>query len=257
MVQADSLQLQDARGGSRRIPLLCLPFAGSGASFYRAWRRLAVGRVEVVPLQLPGREERFAEDLPSDVIATAAALARDWARGADGGPVALFGHSLGAVLAYEVAREVDRAYPGVVCHVFVSGSPALWTVRDRRATGLDDDEFLARVMELSGYRHEALDDPQLREILLPVLRADVAMHEDYRPMSKEPLGIPVTALRGADDRLVSRAQVEQWRDTTTARFAMAELPGGHMYLVDGPSALLELVDRTLHEGADRGAETCG
>jgi surfactin synthase thioesterase subunit len=256
--EPDSIPVREIDEGTRRTPLLCLPFAGSGAGFYRAWRRLAVGPVEVVPLQLPGREERFTEALPSDLITAARELARDWVRvGAGRGPVALFGHSLGAVLGYEVAREIDRTHPGLVCHLFVSGSPAPWIVRVRRATDLDDDgEFLARVKEFAGYHHEAFDDPQLREVLLPVLRADVAMHENYQPISEEPIDIPITALRGGDDRLVSRVQVEQWRAATTARFAVAELPGGHMYISDGPSALLELVDRTLHERADGRAGAC-
>jgi surfactin synthase thioesterase subunit len=247
----------ETHDSTRRTQLLCLPFAGGGAGFYRAWRRLAVGPVEVVPLQLPGREERFADALPSDLITAARELARDGVRAcADRGPVALFGHSLGAVLGYEVAREIDRARPGLVCHLFVSGSPGPWTVRARRATGLDDSEFLARVKEFAGYQHEAFDDPRLREVLLPVLRADVAMHESYHPASEEPIGIPVTALRGADDQLVSRAQLEQWRPATTARFAVAELPGSHMYIAEGPSALLELVGRTLHARANEGARAC-
>jgi surfactin synthase thioesterase subunit len=241
----------------RRTPLLCLPFAGGGAGFYRAWRRLAVCPVEVLPLQLPGREERFADALPSDLITAARELARDGVRVCAGrGPVALFGHSLGAMLGYEVAREIDRACPGLVCHLFVSGSPGPWTVRARRATGLDDGEFLARVKEFAGYHHEAFNDPQLREVLLPVLRADVAMHENYQPASDKPIGIPVTALRGVDDQLVSRAQVEQWRSATTARFAVAELPGSHMYVADRPSAVLDLISRTLHEPADGGAWAC-
>ena len=216
-----------------------------------------MGRVEVVPLQLPGREERFAEALPSDLITAARELARDGVRvWGDRGPVALFGHSLGAVLGYEVAREIDQACPALVCHLFVSGSPGPWTVRAQRATGLDDSDFLAQVEEFAGYRHEALDDPQLREVLLPVLRADVAMHENYRPASEEPIGIPITALRGADDQLVSRAQVEQWRAATRARFAVAELPGSHMYVAGGASALLGLVSRTVHERAAGGAGAC-
>lgn len=243
--------------GTDRTPLLCLPFAGGGAGFYRAWRRLAVGSVEVAPLQLPGREERFADALPSDLVTAARELARDGVRMyADRAPVALFGHSLGAVLGYEVAREIDRTCPGLVCHLFVSGSAGPWTVRARRASGLDDSEFLARVNEFAGYHHEAFDDPDLREVLLPVLRADVAMHENYQPASERPIGIPVTALRGIDDQLVSRAQVEQWRSATTARFAVAELPGGHMYIADGPTALLNLISRTIHERADGGAWAC-
>jgi hypothetical protein len=94
------------RGLAGRTPLVCLPFAGSGASFYRAWRKLEAVPVEVIPLQLPGREERFTEALPTDLITTAKDLARDVVRASAGkGPVALLGHSLGAALGYEVVRQ--------------------------------------------------------------------------------------------------------------------------------------------------------
>ncbi|MEU5635913.1 thioesterase II family protein [Streptomyces rishiriensis] len=230
------------RGSSGRVPLVCLPFAGSGAGFYRGWRKLNTDGIEVIPLQLPGREERFGEPFPTDVVAIAKELAMDAARtSADKAPMALLGHSLGAVVAYEMARELMRMGPDLVRHLFVSGSPGPWTRRTPRATGLDDEDFLDRVVEFAGYRHEAFDNPDLRSVLLPVLRADVAMHESYDPPAHELIDIPVTSLRGANDHLVTRSHVEEWRAVTTARFSVAELPGGHMYLVDEPLALLEIV----------------
>jgi surfactin synthase thioesterase subunit len=232
--------------GDHRFRLACIPYAGSGAGFYRAWKKLDVTDVEVIPLQLPGREERFVEPLQTDLSIAAKALAADALRAAkDKSPIALFGHSLGAALAYELARELLPKHPALVCHLFVSGSPGPWTRRTLRATGLEDGEFLARVIEFAGVGHEAFNNPDLREILLPVLRADVAMHEDYAPTPHAVINIPITAVRGADDRLVSRSQLEEWRAATSARFAIAELPGGHMYLADRPSAVLELVGRAL------------
>lgn len=229
------------------IPLICLPFAGSGASFYRAWAKLDAG-TPIIALQLSGHEERFLEPLATDVVVAAKEFATEVARiGAGRHPVALFGHSLGAVLAFETAREVLRTDPGMVRHLFVSGSPGPWTRRTRRATGVEDPEFVARIIEFAGYRHRAFDDPDLREVLLPLLRADVAMHEDYRPVCDEPLGIALTALRGVSDQLVSRSQAEQWRAATTGPFAVAELPGGHMYLAERPGDLLEVISRRLRD----------
>jgi surfactin synthase thioesterase subunit len=239
---------QQIGGSATRIPLICLPFAGSGASFYRAWAEFDVSTLEIVALQLPGHEERFLEPLTTDVIAAAREFAAEVVRiAADRGPIALFGHSLGAVLAYETAREVLRTDPELVWHLFVSGSPGPWTRRNQRATGAEDSEFIARVSQFAGYRHDAFAEADLRELLLPVLRADVAMHEDYRPVSDEPIGIAITALRGIDDQLVSRSQAEQWRAATSGRFTMAELPGGHMYLADSSWELLEFVGRSAHE----------
>ncbi|GGV89045.1 alpha/beta fold hydrolase [Streptomyces massasporeus] len=221
--------------------LLCLPFAGGGAGFYRAWKDLPGHAPRIVPLQLPGREELFVEEPLRDVADAADHLARTAAEQAGPGPVALFGHSLGAVLAFELARRLERDPAVTLTHLYVSGSPGPWTGRTHRATGLADDEFLARVREFAGYEHDALADPDLRELLLPVLRADVEMHENYKPAGDEPLRTPITSLRGTDDALVSRARAEEWRQATTAAFRLTELPGGHMYLTESPLSLIDAI----------------
>ncbi|AKG46648.1 thioesterase II family protein [Streptomyces xiamenensis] len=231
------------------LSLVCLPFAGSGAGFYRAWKKLEVAGVDVVPLQLPGREERFIDPPHSDVATAALELAADAMRlTKDKEHVALFGHSLGAVLAFETARALLAQGHPTLRALFVSGSPGPWTGRTHRATGLDDDAFLARVNEFAGYRHAAFDDPDMRELLLPLLRADVAMHEDYRPADDRPLDLPVTALRGADDRLVSAADSAQWAAATAGAFTAHEFPGGHMYLTESATALLEFTAGAVAEG---------
>ena len=163
----------------------------------------------------------------------------------DEAPIVLFGHSLGAVIAYEMAHTIEQKRPGRLRRLYVSGSPGPNGGRTERATGLGDEEFLDRVHEFAGYRHEAFDVPELREVLLPVLRADVAMHENYRPAERDPLYVPVTALRGADDRLVARQQALEWAATTRRDFAYEELPGGHMYLVEDPEPLLRVLSGAL------------
>ncbi|WP_181804275.1 thioesterase II family protein [Streptomyces shenzhenensis] len=226
--------------------LVCLPFAGGGAGFYRAWKELPAGCPSVVPVQLPGREELFADPPYKTAISAAEELAPHIAELVRGyGGYALFGHSLGAVLAYEVAKVLARLGGAAPEHLFVSGAPGPWSGREERATGLPDDEFLARVEEFAGYRHEALDDPELREILLPLLRTDVEMHENYKPQSDEPLTIPVTALRGNQDALVSADQAREWAAATTGGFRYVEIPGWHMYLIDAAPTLLERVTRIL------------
>jgi surfactin synthase thioesterase subunit len=222
--------------------LVCLPYAGSGAGFYRPWNALRGHGIQVVPLQLPGREELFLDEPYEDAVQAAQALAPQVVElvGRQA-PFGLFGHSLGAVLAFELARELERLGGTGLSRLFVSGSPGPWDGRAERATGMDDEEFISRVGALAGYRHEAFDDPDLREILLPLLRADVAMHENYKPVSDEPLSVAVTALRGADDELVTSAQAQGWQAATTGDFAYRELPGGHMYLVDSPESVLATV----------------
>ncbi|MFE9633670.1 thioesterase II family protein [Streptomyces sp. NPDC006463] len=222
--------------------LLCLPFSGGGAGFFRPWGNLGVPGVEVVPLQLPGREERYAES-PHFVLENAVAdLASQAERlTADRRPIAIFGHSrFGAVLAFELARRLESRPQFDLIRLFVSGSPGP-RVRPPRISDLADEDFLIRVEEMSGYRHAAFDHPQLRDLLLPLLRADTAIHEDYEPFSDAPLSTPITSVRGTHDVLAPRELAELWGAVTSKPFEILEMPGGHMYLTESSRVLLEKI----------------
>ncbi|MFG2802332.1 thioesterase II family protein [Streptomyces pseudovenezuelae] len=236
--------------------LVCLPYAGAGASFYRPWAALAGDALEIVALQLPGRERLIDEEPYRDAhqaVDGLLAQLRD-RLGAGGGRVALFGHSLGAVLAYELAHRL-LAEPGVsgvsgvsggvsgveVAHLFVSGAPEPDHSRARRATGLSDEDFLAQVAELAGYSHPALDDPEMRELLLPTLRADVEMHESYVRSTRLPLDVPVTVVRGQEDDLVGFEAATSWSKVSGRDFDHVEVPGGHMYLTEAAPELVRLI----------------
>ena len=224
-----------------RTTLLCVPFAGAGPSFFHPWRELAGDRWRVVSVELPGRERRLLETPYRNVVEAARNEIDDLvATLGEGARVVLFGHSLGAVLAYELAHLLSTR--GVyVERLVVSGSPGPWTQRERRATGLKDDEFLARVEEFAGFRHEALDHPEMRELILPVLQADCEMHENYVPSTDEPVSVPICSLRGSSDGLVTAEEAQQWQDATTNEFSYAEFPGDHMYLVDLGREVLDVI----------------
>ncbi|MER6103866.1 alpha/beta fold hydrolase [Streptomyces sp. NPDC001832] len=236
------------------IALVCLPFAGAGASFFRAWEKHVPETLRIVAVQFPGREDRFVEP-PHTIAARAVADAYDQVVQVTGGAgrVAVFGHSLGAVLAYELAHSLGEAEGIKVERLFVSGSPGPWNGRETRASDLDDEAFLAQVRSFAGYAHPALENPDLRELLLPVLRADVAMHEDYRPSTDKSLQVPITAMRGRHDELVSGAVIARWADVTDSELNMVELDGGHMYLADDVPALLDVINAQVQvlPGADR------
>lgn len=227
----------------QRITLVCAPFAGAGASFFHPWRTLGGDRFTIVALELPGRERRFLEPPHRDVYQAARASVETVVSAAgNDARLVLFGHSVGAVLMYELAHLLGERAEVCVRRLFVSGSPGPWKQRARRATGLADDEFLARVEEFAGFRHEALEHPEMRELILPALRADCEMHENYTPSTDEPLSIPISAVRGRTDELASAEQARQWREATVGGFSFHELDGGHMYLVDHARELLRLIE---------------
>jgi surfactin synthase thioesterase subunit len=237
------------------VPLLCLPFAGGGANFFRPWNRSGLTGVVATPLQLPGRERLLDEEPYRDVHIAADALLPAALEAADAGPVALFGHCfLGAVLAYELTRRLTATGRAEVVHLFVSAArpPSAGPVSE--VSALTDDAFLRHVQETTGRRYDAFDVPEIRELLIPTLRADYAMDEGYRPAEGPPLDVPTTGIHAADDSFVSRADVAAWREVTSARFTLAELPGEHMYPADDPGPLLALISETIaagRTGADR------
>jgi surfactin synthase thioesterase subunit len=224
------------------IRLLCLPFAGGGAGFFKVWRRIDASVVDFVGVQLPGRENLIRQPAATTVgEAVSAVLPAIEEQLAIPGPVSLFGHSSGAVVAFEVARRLDVLAPGRVDRLFASGSTAPWVGRPGRASGLPDDEFIAAVQDFAGATHPALAEPRLRGLVLPPLRADVRMHEEYRVPVSTSTDVDITAVRGADDALISVAHAKEWARATRGSFDYVELPGEHMYLTAGPTALIELV----------------
>ncbi len=228
------------------IPLVCFPFAGAGASFFKPWKSLVSDHLEVLAIQLPGREQFFMDPPYRDVEeAMIDILPVVLDHVSETGKIALFGHSMGAVLAYELACRLLKTTTVQLVRLVVSGSPSAWEQRTERATGLDDTTFLERVREFAGYDHPALNHPDMRKLLLPTLRADVEMHENYRPSSYQPLPIPITALRGSDDELVSAEAVAQWQQVTTIPLHYVEIEGGHMYLSDVPEQLLNLIETVV------------
>lgn len=231
-----------------RTTLLCVPFAGAGPSFFHPWQELAAGRWRVTSVELPGRERRFMDPPYRNVVEAAKTeidgIAENLGAGAR---TVLFGHSLGAVLAYELVHLLTKRDVHVE-RLVVSGSPGPWTQRERRAAGLQGDEFLARVEEFAGFRHEALDHPEMRELILPTLQADCEMHEAYVPSTDDPVTVPITSLRGDHDGLVTAEEAQQWRDATTGDFSYAEFPGDHMYLVDLGREVLDVIEAECARG---------
>ena len=229
-----------------RLRLFCLPHAGAGASVFRGWADALPPEVEVCPVQLPGRENRVAEPafdrLPPLVEALADAVEPLLSL-----PFALFGHSNGALIGFELARTLRaRGRPGPV-HLFASGRRAPDLPADRPSIHhLPEPEFLADLQELGGIPPQVLEHPELLAVLLPTLRADVAIHETYEFPEQAPLACPLTAYGGLSDLKVSREQLQGWGRHTAGPFVMRLFPGGHFYLQEQRAELLRTLSADLH-----------
>ncbi|MFF5455490.1 thioesterase II family protein [Streptomyces sp. NPDC012950] len=224
--------------------LFCLPHAGAGASVYRRWPALLADVAEVVPVQLPGRESRFGEPRHTRTAQVVDALADHVLERAARHPrLAVFGHSMGALLAHELAHALaDRGRaPG---HLFVSGYRAPSLPRPSEDVHrLPREELIAHLGRMEGTHPEVLAHPELLDLLLPVLRADYELCETHRHTPRPPLSAPVTAFGGDADPGVAPAHLEAWAELTTGPFRHHLLPGGHFYLNDRlPDVLALLAD---------------
>jgi medium-chain acyl-[acyl-carrier-protein] hydrolase len=221
-----------------RIRLLCVPHAGAGPSFYARWLTELCPAVEVCLVHLPGRESRFdeppADDL--DLIASRVAAA---AQPLLDRPLALFGHSMGALVAYEVAHRL----PEEPEHLFVSGSPPPQRPSgDPRIAHLPDAEFLAQVRRGYGGIPDSLwANQELVLMLLPVLRADFAACERYEWRPHPPLRCGISALTGAGDHYVPESTLADWGDLTTGHATTHVIGHGHFNLVSHRAQVQQLV----------------
>jgi medium-chain acyl-[acyl-carrier-protein] hydrolase len=226
------------------INLLCFPYAGGGASTYRDWQTAWPERIEVCSLELPGRETRFGEPLGTDLLAMAREIAGLieplWER-----PLAFFGHSMGAHLAYETARIVrERGHEPHL--LIVSGSQA--PSAPRREPPLHDlphAEFVAQLERLRGTPSEVLAEPELLELIVPILRADCTLIECHVSPPGVDLECPVMALGGSEDPHVTREDLAAWRAHTSGEFREHVLAGNHFFVHSRRKEVLELVQAAL------------
>lgn len=226
------------REGPVAARLLCLPHAGGGAFLQRQWPALLPPWIELICVELPGRGTRLREPPATDVRALVANLDADLAQ-LDDRPLALFGHSMGAVLAFELALRRQSAGQAPLA-VFLAGCAAPARLAPRPKTyGLDDAAFLARLERLGAIPAEVLADPDLRAMVLGILRADITMLETYTGARDAGLDCPVWVLGGRDDDAATQADLLPWRDHARGGFEHAEFPGGHFFVA---SEALSLVD---------------
>ncbi len=228
-----------------RLRLFCFPYAGGGASIFRNWSRRLGPQIEVMPALLPGREGRIRLPLCTRLESIVEPLARDIVRYLDR-PFAFFGHSMGSTIAFELSRRLRSEHGVEPDQLFISGrgAPQL-SVNDPWLHDLPEPEFLAVVQRLNGTPREVLADAELRQIIVPLLRADFAVCDTYRYVPDVPLNCPITVLGGTQDPEVGRDKLEGWRQQTAGDFRLHVLPGDHFFINHSQSEVLDIIGNTL------------
>lgn len=226
--------------------LFCFPYAGVGASVFRNWPSGLPIEFDLCAVQLPGRTIRISEPAIASIPVLAENIADVITPHLDI-PFVFFGHSMGAVLAGEVARELDARGLQLPRHLIVSARrPPHVPDPHPPLRNLTDAEFIDEVIRrYGGIAPEVLAEKDVLAILLPTLRADVAALETYRPPRRAPLQCPISAFGGADDALTPRADLEAWRSETALNFEVSVFPGGHFYLEAEQAAVLAKISTIL------------
>ncbi|MFF3340207.1 thioesterase II family protein [Streptomyces flavidovirens] len=227
---ADSLWVRRVPGKDVRVRLICLPFAGGGASVYQRMAALMPSWVETLAVQLPGREDRSREEPPAriDALVTACAIAL---RPYTAMPYVLYGHCAGGLLAYEIAHEMGRRFGTWPQRLIVGEQPAPQAPPPAEPLHrLSDEELLAAVNERGGLPEAVARNAQLLEFLLPVLRGDFELWENYRHRPRPPLPVPITTVRGLTGS-VDESALAGWAEQTDVGRTGVSVEGGHYFVV--------------------------
>lgn len=222
-----------------RCRLFCFPHAGGAATFYRPWRHLLPPVIDVCPLELPGHGARIDEPPFRQIHALVAALCRVL-KPLLTVPFSLFGHSIGACLAYESALRLRSADGRRSAHLFVSGRPAPYrATRDPSLRKLCDHDLLVALNRFGGIPPAVMARSELMTALLPAIRADLEMVENYKADAEKCITCPITAFGGEDDHSVDVHSLDAWRRLTSGLFRLRVFPGGHFYFLVAGEALGE------------------
>jgi len=227
------------------LRLFCFHPSAAGASLFRLWGKYLPSNIEVCAIQLPGRETRIKEalitkwdDLIPKLTQGLLPLIKEY-------PFVFFGHSLGALISFEVVCKLRREKLPVPKYMFVCGRRPPHIPIDNLLHQASEQELISTLREYGGTPEAVLQNQELMELFLPILRADFTLNEKYTYFPEAPLESPIVAFRGTNDVIVNLEQLSQWEKHTISNFALHEFPGGHMFFQQEPKALIETMSKFI------------
>ncbi|MGE5401203.1 MAG: thioesterase II family protein [Ignavibacteriales bacterium] len=215
---------------SAPIRLFCLPYAGGGAHIFRKWSDAFPGNIEVCPLELPGRGRRIAEPLINNMELLVEEIAGHLVSHLDK-PFCFFGHSMGALISYELTRYLKKIHKVSPVHLFASAHPAPGVLKKEPVMHtLPDKEFIVKLEKMNGMPGEVLNNRELMEIMLPILRSDFRVCETYSPKENFLTDCPITVFGGLNDSSINQKDLIAWKNYTSSTNKLHMLPGDHFFL---------------------------
>ena len=228
-----------------RLRLICFPYAGGGINVYKRWPPFFSKDIEVHAVHLPGRESRYKEGFAKTMNEVAKSVASELAQYRKQ-PLAFFGHSMGAIVAYEVARTLKKKYDWELEALIVSGRrpPHIYTGGDLHKQ--PDQVFISEICRYNGTPPEVFADTELRQLFLPILRSDYTILENYEYMPSDVLSCPIAACAGEKDAKFAPAEeLEAWKDLSSGPFTFHVFEGDHFYLNESVEQLTDFVKKCL------------
>lgn len=234
-------------GPSAKLRLFCFPYAGGNASAFYSWAHKLPDEVEVLAVQLPGRGERIGQQAYSHISTLLPPLIEALQSSLDK-PFAFFGHSMGALLSFELSRRLRELRAPLPVQLFISGraAPQLHDPEPPKHL-LPEDEFISELKRLNGTPRQVLEHRDLMQLMIPLLRADFAVCETYVYVDQPPFDCPFSVMGGILDTQVQREKLEAWRKQTTGPFLVRMFPGDHFFLHASERLVLESLYRELYQ----------
>ncbi|BAZ70381.1 MAG: thioesterase II family protein [Pelatocladus maniniholoensis HA4357-MV3] len=230
-----------------KIRLFCFPYAGGSANIFRGWSNHLLPTVEICAIELPGRGMRIKLPSFTQLEPLVTELASVFKPNLNK-PFAFFGHSMGGLVSFELARLLRKQYGVKPSHLFVSARSAPQIVDTKPPIhSLPDAEFIEELRHLNGTPEALLENDELMQLFMPILRADFAVLETYIYTQQTPLDCPITAFGGLQDQEVSYDQIKAWQEQTSASFSLHMLSGNHFFLHSCQSFLLEIIYQKIND----------
>jgi len=234
-------------GEQVELKMFCFPYAGGTSLIFKKWADFLPPSVQIIAVELPGRGARLREppfvSLPSLIDEL-----EDVTRPLLDKPFVFFGHSMGAIIAFELARSLGRKYGHEPRALFVAGRRAPQVPNSDPITyNLPHDEFVEELIKLDGTPEEVLENTELMDLMIPLLRADFQLVQTYEYLADAPLRCPITVYGGLHDFETPRDDLLPWKELTSSRFVSRMLPGDHFFIRSSQAQLLRLLARELHE----------
>ncbi len=234
-----------SKGENDHFRVFCFPYSGATAQVFRPLTQLLPEGVSVYSYELPGRGRRFNEEIPGTLAEIIEEAFLSINRIIDR-PYIFWGHSLGGIIGYEMARHIRTNNHPLPKHLFVTGIRAPQVPkREKDVYDLPRDEFIEKIKEMGGTPEEIFNHEEMLDIMIPILKKDFKIYEMYRFTPDMPMPFPITAIGGLDDKFVSKEDLEQWSVHTSSLFDMHMLAGDHFFIFDNMNNIAQSIARAI------------